>query len=797
MLDTTVSFEVLGKTLTSLGLEVESLTNQGEIFTPFKVAHIKATQKHPDADRLQICTVDVGEEQDRTIVCAASNARPGLWTVFAPLGSTIPKTGMVLKPTKIRGISSDGMLCSAAELGLSDTSEGIIDLKGNLVPGRAFSEICGQNDVIFDLNITPNRPDCFGLFGIARDLAAKGVGTLNPPSVQPIKGDFQSPISVNVSDDVKIANGCPHFMGRFIRGVRNGPSPDWLQRRLKSAGLTPISALVDITNYLCLGYARPLHVFDAAKLQGDLEVRFAKSSEKLEALNGKTYDLTPSMLVVADQRGVQSLAGIMGGAGSGCSLATTDVFLECALFDPILISKMGQHLVIQSDARQRFERGVDPKSCAFGIHEATRLILELCGGKASEIIDVHTTSPYEPFTVSLNNDAVFQKTGVHIDVQEIKSILKNLGFNILLDHPKASTFEIPSWRPDIRVSEDLVEEIIRLKGYDLIPETPLPNFSKRDPHENQLTPFQQKQIYLKRLMAERGLFETVTYSFIAQNEASLFGGIQDELTLSNPISSDMLVMRPSIIPSLLKALLKNQNCGMPNGSFFELAPVYTKNAPHSQILTLTGIRKGEMFDKHWGQKQRSFDLFDVKADIFKALAAWGVSERSCQLSREDIPAYFHPHLSAVLRQGPKNILGFFGVLHPKIIKAFDLNPLDRAVAFELYLDALPAVKPIPPIKPITLSPFPKVIRDFAFLVRIAQEIRPLLDAIKNTSPELIEDVLLFDIYTGKGVEEGQKSVAIRLILAPSENTLKDADIKSLSDKVIAAAHTSVGAILRN
>ena len=799
VLDTNLSPQELGTTLTNLGLELEYLEDQGKIFAPFRVAYIKKTHKHPDADRLQVCTVDIGEAQDRTIVCGASNARPELWTVFAPIGSTIPATGMLLKPTKIRGISSDGMLCSAQELGLSTTSDGIMELQGDLTPGRPFAEVCGQNDIIFDLNITPNRPDCFGVFGIARDLSAKGVGILKSPPTPKIKSNFKSLISVGLDDHAKQAKACPQFMGRFIKGVRNGPSPAWLEQRLKSAGLTPISALVDITNYLCLGYARPAHVFDASKLQGNLEIRFAKPSEKLDALNGKTYTLDSSMLVIADQKGVQSIAGIMGGAESGCSLETTDVFLECALFDPVLISKTGQSLMIQSDARQRFERGVDPLSTLTGLNEATRLILEICGGEASDIIDI-TSVPHEARLVSFNFDAVPKITGVTVSSQEIISLLKKLGFVITVEHPDSLTCIIPSWRPDIQHEEDLVEEIIRLKGFDLIPETPLPSFdfshTKNPSPENLLTPLQQKQLYLKRLMADRGFLEAVTYSFISATDSAFFGDLQETLTLANPISSDMSVMRPSIIPSLLKALLKNQNHGMPSASFFELACIYRKNAPHSQILTLTGIRKGESFDVHWGQKPRAFDLFDVKADILKALTAWGISEGSVQISRDNIPAYFHPNLSGAVRQGPKNILGFFGALHPKIIKAFDLKTEDPTLAFELYLDALPAPKTISPLKPISLSPFPKVIRDFAFLMNLTQEIQPLLEAIKRTNPQLIEDVLLFDIYTGKGIETGQKSVAIRLILAPYEDTLKDSEIKTLSENVIEAAQKSVGAVLR-
>ncbi|OYX69186.1 MAG: phenylalanine--tRNA ligase subunit beta, partial [Rhodospirillales bacterium 35-44-4] len=517
-LDTDLSPQEIGEALVNLGLEVESLNDQGLLLAPFKVGYITETEPHPNADRLQICHVDLGKGNLSKVVCGAPNARPGIWVVYAPLGSLIPSTKQVLKSSEIRGVLSEGMLCSQKELGLADESNGIMELSGHFTAGASFKDVIHFGEILFDLKITPNRPDCFGVFGIARDLSAKQLGTLKTPTVPKIQGSFQSPLSVSLDPEVIARNACPQFMGCYIRGVKNCESPPWLKSFLTAAGLKPISALVDITNYLSLGFSRPLHVFDAHKIS-DLTVRFAKVSETFEGLNGTTYSLDPSILIISDSYGVQSIAGIMGAMSSGCTLETQDVFLECALFDPILIGKTGQKLMIQSDARQRFERGVDPLSVSFGLQTGLRLILDICGGTPSHILDL-SPKAYLPRHASLTYDHFFQKTGVDVSPQESKDTLCRLGFTPTQETSETLTLEIPSWRPDVKKEEDLIEEILRLKGFDSLPNLPLPPFSKALESDTLLTPFQEKQIFLKRLLAQRGLSECVTYALISEEEFS-------------------------------------------------------------------------------------------------------------------------------------------------------------------------------------------------------------------------------------------------------------------------------------
>jgi len=793
-LDTSLSPQEIAEHLVNLGLEVESLTDQSLLLAPFKIGHITETSPHPNADRLQICHVDLGQGNISKVVCGAPNARAGIWVVYAPLGALIPGTGQILKSSEIRGILSEGMLCSQKELGLAAQSEGIMELSGSFTPGVSFKEATNFGEVLFDLKITPNRPDCFGVFGIARDLSAKQIGALKTPPLLSLKGSFESPLSVTLDSKVISQGACSHFMGCHIKGVKNCESPAWLKSFLISAGLTPISALVDITNYISIGFARPLHVFDAQKIS-PLTVRFAKSSESFEGLNGKTYSLDPSMLVISDASGVQSLAGILGGLSSGCTLETQDVFLECAMFDPIIIGKAGQKLMIQSDARQRFERGVDPLSVSFGLQEALRLILDICGGTLSYIIDLYPT-PYIPRQASLTYAHIFEKTGVEISSQEAKDELCRLGFIPKQETSGTQLFEIPSWRPDIEKEEDLIEEIIRLKGFGCIPNLPLPPFTKALERDSLLTPFQEKQIYLKRLLAQRGFLECVTYSFISEKEFFYFDEKKEDLVLENPISQDMSILRPSLLPGLLKVCLKNQNLGFPSASLFELGSLFKGASPNDQVLTLSGIRKGETTPLHWKKEIRPFDLFDIKADVFSLFEGWGMSESSFQIKRDLLPSYFHPHRSAALYQGTKRLLGFFGALHPATLKAFDLDDQNPVFAFEIFLNALPPPKYTPSKKALFLSPYPKVTRDFAFIVEKNREIKPLIDAIYTLNKSLIENVLVFDVYTGVGLPDSQKSIALRIILNPHQDTLKDSEIKEISQNIIEVAQKTVNATLR-
>ncbi|HQS84626.1 MAG: phenylalanine--tRNA ligase subunit beta [Alphaproteobacteria bacterium 16-39-46] len=793
-LDTDLSPQEIGEALVNLGLEVESLNDQGLLLAPFKVGYITETEPHPNADRLQICHVDLGKGNLSKVVCGAPNARPGIWVVYAPLGSLIPSTKQVLKSSEIRGVLSEGMLCSQKELGLADESNGIMELSGHFTAGASFKDVIHFGEILFDLKITPNRPDCFGVFGIARDLSAKQLGTLKTPTVPKIQGSFQSPLSVSLDPEVIARNACPQFMGCYIRGVKNCESPPWLKSFLTAAGLKPISALVDITNYLSLGFSRPLHVFDAHKIS-DLTVRFAKVSETFEGLNGTTYSLDPSILIISDSYGVQSIAGIMGAMSSGCTLETQDVFLECALFDPILIGKTGQKLMIQSDARQRFERGVDPLSVSFGLQTGLRLILDICGGTPSHILDL-SPKAYLPRHASLTYDHFFQKTGVDVSPQESKDTLCRLGFTPTQETSETLTLEIPSWRPDVEKEEDLIEEILRLKGFDSLPNLPLPPFSKALESDTLLTPFQEKQIFLKRLLAQRGLSECVTYALISEEEFSYFEEKKEYLTLENPISHDMSNLRPSLFPGLLKVLLKNENQGFPSASLFELGSLFKGTSPGDQILTLSGIRRGENTAVHWKKEMRPFDLFDIKADVFSLLEGWGMSSTSFQIKREGIPPFFHPHMSGAIYQGSKRLLGFFGALHPALLKNFDLSYQTPTFAFEIFLNALPPPKYSPPKKALFLSPFPKVTRDFAFILKKDTEIHPLIDAIYALHKSLIEDVLVFDVYTGDGLLPSQKSIALRVVLCPHAETLKDAEIKELSQHIIETAQKTVGASLR-
>lgn len=795
-LETLNSPEELSNVLTDLGLEVESLTNQNENLAPFKIGYIKEAFKHPNADRLQVCHVDVGLSEVAKVVCGAQNARPGIWVAYAPLGSLIPGTGQTLRSSQIRGVISEGMLCSQKELGLSQESDGtIMELKGAFSPGLPLEEALGKGDIIFDLSITPNRPDCFGVFGIARDLAAKGLGTLKERVLPatPSYTSFKSPLSLSIDPNVIAQKACSQIMGCYIKGVKNCESPLWLKRLLVSAGLTPISALVDITNYLSLGFARPLHVFDAQKIS-DLTVRFANDKESFDGLNGKNYTLNSSMLVIADKHGVQNLAGIMGGASSRCTLETQDVFLEGAVFSSVVIGKTGQKLMIQSEARQRFERGVDPLSLPWGFQAALDLILEICGGEPSEIINV-SKDPFVPFEVTLTYNHISQKIGFSVSPQEAKDILERLGFVLLQENTEQVSFRVPSWRFDITQEEDLIEEILRLKGYNTVPNIPLPPLEDAPKEAYFLTPFQEKQIFLKRLLAQRGFLECVNYSFISSKEYAYFSS-QDGIEIENPISQEMNTLRPSLLPGLLKSLLKNQNQGFSSASLFELASIFKGTRPQDQHLNLTGIRRGETSHLHFKKEAHPFDFFNIKGDSLAILEAWGLSENSFQLKRDNLPSWFHPHLSAGIYQGPQRLFGFFGALHPNVVKAFDLDYQIPIFAFEIFLNTLPSPKYRAPKKPLFLSSFQRVTRDFAFILDKQTEIGPLIKAIYEVDPVLIEDIFVFDIYYGKGLLPSQKSVALHIILVPQAETLKESDIKTFSEHVIEAAQKIVGAFLR-
>jgi phenylalanyl-tRNA synthetase beta chain len=788
-LDTDAPLQTILDTLVMRGLEVESIQNRAKDLAAFTVARVIEARPHPNADKLKLCRVDTGKGEVE-VVCGAPNARTGLVGVFAPPGAVIPRNGLVLKVSQIRGVQSNGMLCSGYELKLSEDHEGIIELPEGLTPGASFAAAMGLDDPVIDVKITPNRADCLGVRGLARDLAASGLGTLKPLETAPVPGKFHSLVSVHLEGPD--AKACPLFLGRLIRGVRNGPSPRWLQDRLSAIGLRPISALVDITNFLTFDLDRPLHVFDADKLAGDLlTVRGALPGETLAALNGKTYTLDPAMTVIADKSGALSLGGVIGGETTGCTEATRNVFVEAALFDPVRTAATGRKLGIISDARYRFERGVDPEFVKPGIEMATRLILELCGGEASEVTTAGKGSDWRR-RYHLRSDRVETLGGVTISAPDQRQILTDLGCTVA-NEGDGFAVEPPSWRGDIEGEADLVEEILRIRGYEAIPVVPLDRDGALP--KPALSATQRRAALVRRTLATRGLVEAVTYSFMPRAQAVLFGGGSEALTLANPISADLDVMRPSVLPNLLAAAQRNADRGYPNGALVELGPLYKNDTPEGQQAMATGIRTGRTGPKSWDDPGREVDAFLAKADASAALHAAGVPLDSLQVASE-APAWYHPGRAGTLRQGAK-ALAHFGEIHPGVLVA--MGVAGPAVGFEVFLDAIPAprarqgrAKPL-----LVLSPFQPVERDFAFVVDEAMPAETLLRTARGLDKKLVSEVRLFDVYRGQGVPEGKKSLALTVVLQPTEATLTDAAIEAFSQKLISAVEKATGGSLRS
>jgi phenylalanyl-tRNA synthetase beta chain len=790
-LETGADLATLSQTLTMLGLEVDGIEDRGAALAPFKVAYVVSAEQHPNADKLKLCKVDTGTETVQ-VVCGAPNARTGLKVVFAPSGSTIPRTGLVLKPSEIRGVASNGMMCSAYEMGLSDDHDGIIELPAEAPVGQPFATVLGLDDPMLDIKITPNRADCLGVRGIARDLAASGIGSLKPLAVEQIPGRFPSPVTISIADAA--LKDCPLFIGRVIRGVKNGPSPAWLQERLTSIGLRPISILVDITNLMTFDVNRPLHVFDVAKLKGGLTVHPAKGGETLLALNGKEYTLDPGMVAISDESGVVSLGGVMGGETTGCDEGTVDVLIEAALFDPIRTAETGRRLGVQSDARYRFERGVDPAFVRDGIEIATRLVLDLCGGEPGEVT-VTGAEPEWRRTVTLRPERVQSLGAVAVPEDAISRILTHLGCSVAKvgDHFEVS---LPSWRADIEGEADLVEEVLRLHGYDHIPAVPL--FPIGALPGQAVDANQRRAGLVRRTLAERGLYEAVTYSFMSSahfgiGNQGLFGTADASLAVANPISSDLDVMRPSILPNLLTAAQRNADRGYGDVALFEVGPQYRGDTPEGQALVAAGIRHGRTAKKLWRDAGAPVDAFDAKADAFAALAAAGAPVENLQVTA-DPPAWYHPGRGGSIRLGPKNVLAHFGEIHPRVVAALGLK--GPAVGFEVYLDAVPPVKVQkgrPLLKP---SPFQPIERDFAFLVDASVTAEAVLRAAKGADKKLVTDVRLFDVYTGQGVPEGKKSLALTVTLQPVEATLTDEAIEAVSKTIVAQVTKLTGAVLR-
>jgi phenylalanyl-tRNA synthetase beta chain len=784
-LATNASLDDIVARLVMLGIEVEGVVDRAAALAPFRVAHVVSAEPHPNAERLRVCIVDTGSERLQ-VVCGAPNARTGMRGVFAPVGSTIPRTGLLLKQSMIRGVASNGMLCSGYEMGVSDDHDGIIELVPDAPVGESFARIAGLDDAIIEVKVTPNRADCLGVHGIARDLAAAGLGKLILPDAAPVEGRFASPTWVHLATlDQK---ACPLFIGRTIRGVRNGPSPRWLQDRLTAIGLRPISALVDITNFLTFDLNRPLHVFDTARIAGDLVVREARAGERIKALNGREYALDAQMTVIADDAEVLSLGGVIGGESTGCGETTTDVFVEAALFDPVRTAATGRKLSLQSDARYRFERGLDPAFVAPGMEIATRLILELCGGEPSAPV-VAGAVPEWQRSYRLRPDRVATLGGVDLPGETQRRILEALGFGVA-ETGGGLTVAPPSWRGDIEGEADLVEEVLRVHGYDAIAAVPL----ERDTAlpRPALDPAQRRVGFVRRTLAARGLVEAVTFSFMAAGDAALFGGVKPELRLINPISADLDVMRPSILPNLLAAARRNADRGLADSALFEVGAQYHDDTPEGQATVAAGLRHGQSGPRHWRDPGRPVDAFAAKADALAALAAAGTPTENLQASA-DPPAWYHPGRAGTLRLGAK-VLAHFGEVHPAVLAACALK--GPAAGFEVFLDAVPPPRKARGRAPLKLSPFQPVERDFAFLVPADLPAETLLRAARGVDRTLIAEIRLFDVYAGAGLPAGRKSLAITVVLQPEEATLTDEQIEAFSIRLVAQVAKATGGELR-
>ena len=782
-------------TLTRVGLEVEHVEDKAHELAAFTVGHILEANRHPNADKLQVCRVDVGKAEALQVVCGAPNARAGLKVVFAAPGTVIPASGVKLGASEIRGVPSAGMLCSTRELGLGEDHDGIMELPADAPVGKPFAPVVGLDDPVIEIAVTPNRPDCLGVHGVARDLAAAEIGKLNDQPVSTVRGGYPCPMKVSFGFGGTEPLS-PLFALRLVRGVKNGPSPEWLQRKLKSIGHKPINALVDVTNLLTFDRGRPLHVFDAAKVKGDLVVRRGRAGENFVALDGKTYSVDETMCVIADDAGVQSLAGIMGGAATGCDASTTDVLIESALWDPLNIARTGRALNIHSDARHRFERGVDPAFTLPGLDLATRLIVEICGGDASEVV-IAGEVPERDLIIDFPVSEVKRLAGLTVTPAEVKAPLSLLGFWVS-GHGETLKVAVPSWRPDVEGKADIVEEVVRIIGLDRVEATPLPTGALVGGEKLSLA--QRRARNARRTLAARGMVEAVTWSFVSQTSAQAFGGGGAELALANPIAADLSDMRPSLLPGLLAAVQRNADRGVPDVAMFEVGQTFLGDRPQDQRMSAAGLRRGTAkargAGRHWDEKALTVDAFDAKGDALAVLAALGLSPTSVQIAQGAAPAWFHPGRSAAIQLGPKLVLGAFGELHPRTLKALGVDgPL---VGFELALDAAPAPKAKatrakPPFEGSALQPLS---RDFAFLADRDTPAAELVRAAQAADRKLVTRVDLFDRYEGPGVPEGKVSLALAVTLQPRDRTLTDAEIEELGGKIVAQVEKATGATLR-
>lgn len=789
-LETDATDEEICETLTNIGLELEEFEDKSAIYAPFKVAYVESAEQHPDADKLKVCQVKT-ENGTTQVVCGAPNARTGMKGIFAPDKTYIPGLDVTLKKTKIRGVESNGMLVSEREMCLSDEHDGIIEVDDEYEIGTPMAEIFKLDDKLIEIGLTPNRADCAGVRGIARDLAAARLGTLLDQDESAEKGTFKSPIDVKIED----TDGCDLFYGRMIKNIKNGPSPDWLQNMLKSIGLRPISALVDITNLMTMDNARPLHVYDADKVKGDIVVRKTKKGEKFDALNDKSYEAIEGICGITDDSGLIGFGGIVGGVSTGCDENTTNIFLESAYFNPMRIARAGRDMNVQSDARYRFERGVDPEFTKVGIEMATRLVLELCGTDETEISEIVKAGDEPEWKHTIDFDPAFTEKLCGVDVPEKDQIdiLQRLGFEV---KGKGHALKVtpPSWRGDVHGPADLTEEVTRIYGFDKI--EPVSVRSEKSVTSSAETLNLSRARNARAAMASAGLNECVTWSFMPKALAKHFGSNDNAaLTLSNPISSELDQMRPSILPNLIEAAGKNADRGFTNVALCEVGPIFRSQKPDGQDYMAAGLRAGEKISRHWAsdQNERGVDAYDAKADALAVLAACGAPAGNAQISR-DAPGYYHPGRSGVLRLG-KNIIAQFGEIHPAILEEMDIKT--PMAGFEVFIENIPeARKKGTAKKLLELSQFQPVSRDFAFVVKDEISAEDIIRASKSADKKLITDAEVFDVYTGKGIDKGHKSLALNITIQPTEATLSEEQLEEIMNNVIDAVSKKCDGVLR-
>lgn len=785
-LDTNASLEKITKALTALGLEVEEVIDNSALYAPFIIAEITQISAHPNADKLQICSVNYGAKENLQVVCGAKNVKLGMKVVLAPIGAKIPASGFIIQNSKIRDIASSGMLCSEQELLLAKESVGIMELNADAPIGENFADYYGLNDQVIDIAITPNRGDCLGVYGIARDLAAAKIGTLKTLEIPELKPSFKTDFQVKIdsSQDSEL------FIAYEIRNVKNQPSPKWLAHYLKAIGIEPISALVDITNYINYSFARPLHAYDKSKLGNHLKITKANDGYNFQALSGQEYKLTNQDIVVDDENKIHALGGIIGGMDSSCTLETTDIILESALFNPITVSNTGRRLQIDTDSRYRFERNVDPESTIYGAQLAASLIQKICGGEISQMLE---TGQYKTLkrSIAITAEQINLRLGTDLSLNQMKQILGDLGFEITKTTENLEVI-IPSWRSDISISEDISEEIARIYGYDNLPVKELPQVSNINTRV--LNQSQAKKSSLKRILAARGFDEVVSWSFMDENLAKLFAPLNDNLRIQNPISSDLNYMRPTIIANLLTITAKNQARSIHNLALFEVGPTFSDTSLSGEHSFCAGIITELKIDKNIHEKTRKVDIYDAKTTLSEIFAELGLGFAQMRLEPANTPQYYHPGRSAQIKLG-KNILGSFGEIHPNIIKIFDLK--GPVVAFEINLDNLPVTKHKFGRKPkFTSSNYQPVQRDFAFLIDKNQNVGEIQEFIKNLDRNLIQQVKLYDVYHGENIEPNKKSVALNVLLQSSTHTLTDEELKNMSDLIIKQTQTKYNASLR-